>query len=261
MILTRHFAWEVPRLLQRDLLETPESSQHAVCAGVRRMSEAWLTDDMLDDIPAWARLRVVAATRDDLDLLHQLIDRDVVHADRIHFEDGQALAVLPGFRGGEVPDRMYRMGPPGVGPRLSDLAELGEVRVDGSELRVDVVVPVVGPEVGSVFSARLEPGQGAARVDVTGGPEGATLTVRVDLAALASQDGPWRLVLQGEIAAGRFDVRLPGPAEETTARFWVRGRPYRVRVAAAGKGLGPQITVEPYAARAVAAGALRRVRR
>jgi hypothetical protein len=279
-ILTRHFAWEVPRLLQRDLVHTSEPAQHAVCAGVRRMADAWLSDAMLDELPVWARLRVVAAARDDLPLLHELVDRDVVHADLIHLEDGQALAVLPGFRAGDLTDRLYRMAPPGVSGRLSDLATLGEVRISGDRLRVDLCLPIVGPDAESALSARLDPLDAAgrvlppqeglpglpARVDASVDAEGARAAVTVDLGLLASTSAPtgttaWQLVLQGEIEAGGFDVRLPSPGDDVSGRFWLRGRPYRVRVTPARRGRGLEISIESYAAREVGSAVLRRLRR
>ena len=267
-ILTRHFAWEVPRLLKRDLLETPESAQHAVCAGVRRMADAWLTDAMLDELPVWARLRVVAAAREDLSLLHELVDRDVVHADVVHVEDGQAYGVLPGFRAGDLPDRLYRMGTAGVSGRLSDLARLENLRVDGARLLVEVRLPLVGPDASQLLSAGLEPaGRGRsstsdadARISTSADERGATVAVSCNLSEVAgSAELRWAVRLSGQLSAGSFDVRIPSPADEVVERFWARGRPHRVRVGSQGR-LGVVVTVEPISAREVAAGVRRRLR-
>ncbi len=156
-ILTRHFAWEIPRLLRQDLLESPEPSQRAVCAGVRRMADEWLSDAMLDELPVSARLRVSAAAREDLALLTELVKDGNPTPDVVHLEDRQALAVLPGFRTSDLPDRLFRMAPIGVGGRLSTLARTRSVSVEDGRLLVEVVLPVVGPDAETAFSARVEP--------------------------------------------------------------------------------------------------------
>lgn len=267
-ILVRHFAWEVTRLLRRDLATAPESEQREVCAGVRRMADAWLTPDMLDELPVWARLRVVAAAREDLDLLVDLVDRDVVHADLIHLEGGQALAVLPGFRTTDLSDRLYRMAPVGVAGRLRALARLQSVRVEGGRLLLEVHLPLVGPEADTALSARLDGPDTARRTSPevaassTTDEAGTTVRVAVALKALAAAGrGPWRLVLAGEVAAGPFDVPVPGPSEEKVERFWARGRPHFVRVRPAPRGKPVAIVAEPVTPRQVVAGLARRIAR
>ncbi|GAB2735308.1 glycosyltransferase family 2 protein [Nocardioides pakistanensis] len=293
-LLTRHFAWEIPRLLRQDLLDSPESAQRAVCAGVRRMADLWLTDEMLDELPVSPRLRVSAARREDLDLLTELVRDGRTAPDVIHLAEGHALAVLPGFGRADLPERLFRMAPVGVSGRLGELARLGDVRVHDDELHVEVRLPVTGADAAAAFSGRLDPvGPGgplgsAAQVSKAGrlgsagpvgkaGPpapsavavtpvqvtgDGLTLDIVVDLGAVASSGpGPWRLVLCGELDAGVFDVRLPAPAHEQTARFWHRGRPHEVRVGRVPKGRALAIEVGPLPTRDVARAALRRLRR
>jgi poly(ribitol-phosphate) beta-N-acetylglucosaminyltransferase len=261
-ILTRHFAWEIPRLLRVDLLESSESAQRAVCAGVRRMVDEWLHDAMLDELPVSARLRVSAAAREDLALLSELVQEEHAHVDLVHFEGGHALAVLPGFGSSDLPERLYRMALPGVAGRLSALARLGAVRLEESRLIVDVVLPVVGPDAASTFWASLDPAGPALETTTCPGERSATVTVAVDLGIVASSgDGPWRLVLRGEIDAGPFDVRVPAPRDETVARFWRGGRPYRVTVTKARSGRGLGLSVEPVAPHEIGSALLRRLRR
>ncbi len=266
-ILTRHFAWEIPRLLREDLLESPEPAQHAVCAGVRRMAEEWLTDAMLAELPVSARLRVSAAAREDLSLLTELVKDGSPSPDVVHLEAGQALAVLPGFRSSELPDHLYRMAPVGVGGRLSALARLREVRAAGKDLVVEVALPVTGPDAESALSARLTPpdrttADAAVRTVTTATARRARTAVTVDLAALAADGrGPWRLVLEGRVEAGPFEIRVPGPKHEVVSRFWHRGRPHRVRVARPSEDKGLELRLETIPAREVVSAALRRLRR
>lgn len=273
-LLTRHFAWEIPRLLRQDLLDSPESAQRAVCAGVRRMADLWLTDEMLDELPVSPRLRVSAARREDLELLTELVRDGRTAPDVVHLAEGHALAILPGFGRADLPERLFRMAPVGVSGRLGELARLGDVGVHDDELHVEVRLPVTGPEAPTAFSGRLDPvGQAdqadraLARVAVAVVPvrvaeDGLTLDVSVDPGALAGAgSGPWRLVLTGEIEAGVFDVRLPAPAHEQIARFRHHGRPHEVRVGRVPKGRALAVEVTPLPARDVARAALRRLRR
>jgi poly(ribitol-phosphate) beta-N-acetylglucosaminyltransferase len=261
-ILTRHFAWEIPRLLRADLLESPESAQRAVCAGVRRMADEWLHDAMLDELPVSARLRVSAAAREDLALLTELVQEENAHADLIQLEDGHALAVLPGFRSSDLPDRLYRMVLVGVEGRLNKLARLGAVRVEDDRLLVDVVLPVVGPDATSTFWASLDPAGPALETTTRPGEGSATVTIGVDLGVVASSgDGPWRLMLHGEVEAGPFGVRVPAPQDDVVGRFWHGARPHRVTVAKPRKGKGMTLSVAPLPPREVGSALLRRLRR
>jgi glycosyltransferase involved in cell wall biosynthesis len=266
-ILTRHFAWEVPRLLRQDLLESPEAAQRAVCAGVRRMAEEYLQDAMLEELPVSARLRVAAAAREDLALLSELVRDGEAKPDVVHLEDGHALAVLPGFRTSGLPDDLYRMAPVGVRGRLNALARPGEVRVDGDLLRVEVTLPVVGPDVPGAFTARVEgtsgEGQPQPAEAVTRPGHGtATTAISVDLARIAgAAAGPCRLRLAGEVMTGPYEVRVPGPEQPVVSRFWRRGRPHRVSVATTARGRDLEIRVHPLPVLEVAAAGLRRLRR
>jgi len=246
------------------------------------MADEWLSDAMLNELPVSARLRVSAAAREDLALLTELVKDGNPTPDVVHLEAGQALAVLPGFRSSDLPDRLFRMAPVGVGGRLSALARTRAVRVGDGRLVVEVVLPVVGPDTGTAFSARVAPAEstGVAGSDGVAGSAGSagvavpasattevgeqrsTTTATVDLTELAAGgDGPWRVLLAGEIEAGPFDVRVPGPREDVVSRFWHRGRPARVVVGRAAQGRDLEIRVEPIPAREVASAALRRVRR
>jgi poly(ribitol-phosphate) beta-N-acetylglucosaminyltransferase len=261
-ILTRHFAWEIPRLLRQDLLESSESAQRAVCAGVRRMAEEWLHDAMLDELPVSARLRVSAAAREDLALLSELVQEENTHTDLIHLEGGHALAVLPGFRSSDLPDRLFRMALVGVEGRLNKLARPGAVRVEEGRLLVDVVLPVVGPDAASTFWASLDPAGPALETTTRSDERSATVTIAVDLGVVASSgDGPWRLVLHGEIDAGPVDVRVPAPEDDVVARFRHGARPHRLTAARARKGKVLSLSVEPVAPREVVSSLLRSLRR
>jgi hypothetical protein len=167
------------------------------------------------------------------------------------------------------------------------------VRVGDGRLVVEVVLPVVGPETGTAFSARVAPADSAGSAGSAGSVEGeaastrlwsatstpttpsitasattdvgeqrSTITVTVDLSTLAAAgDGPWRMLLAGEIEAGPFDVRVPGPREEVVSRFWHRGRPARIVVGRAAQGRDLEIRVDAIPAREVASAVLRRARR
>lgn len=275
-ILTRHFAWEIPRLLRQDLLESPESAQRAVCAGVRSMAEEWLSDAMLAELPVSARLRVSAAAREDLPLLTELVKEGNTTPGAVHFEGGEALAVLPGLRSSGLGDELYRMAPVGVGARLSALARLDDVRAEDGRLSVEVMLPLVGPEAETGLSAWLDPGAAPAEdPDETAPPRlldtahtvsragdaGTRVSVAVELGRLVHAGaGRCRVVLRGRVGAGPFEVRVPGPRDEVVSRFWHRGRPYRVAARRSATVKGLEVTVEPVPGREVLSAGLRRLR-
>lgn len=244
------------------------------------MADEWLHDAMLAELPVSARLRVSAAAREDLELLTELVKDGNLTPELVHFEDGHALAVLPGFRS-SLPDHLYRMAPPGVAGRLSSLARLDRVLVEGGRLLVDVTVPAVGPSVAEALSARVEqavppsgPADGPASPDPEAtvsmlaeaetrvGQSSSTVRLVVDLATLAAAGrGLWRVVLHGRVEGGTFDARVPPPKDEVVARVWHAGRPYRVRVAKVPGVKGLAVSVDLIPPREVASGVLRRVRR
>ena len=261
-LLTRHFAWELPRLLREDLLERPVAEQQAVCAGIAELAERHLSAQILDELPVPARVRVSAAVRQDLDLLAAVIRDDANPTLPVHLEAGEAYACYTAFASGALPRELFRMAPPGVSARLTAGARPVSCRWSEAALHVDVRLPLVGEAM--TLTAELvrdgRPADVVVRVTLAGTDRtGTTLTVTVARADLAAGGpGRWRIRLTGALQSGTYAVRVPAPVDRPSAVDWRRGRPHRLRLDAAPEG-ALVVAVEPLPAREIVASAARRV--
>ena len=266
-LLTRHFAWEIPRLLNAELLELPVAEQLDICAGIRGLADQWLNERILADLSASARLRVSAAALEDADLLAAVIRDDSDPALPVHLKDDQAFACYAGFGASDLPEHLYRVAPPAVAARLSGALQMRTCRWSGRSLAIDLRLPIVGCQAATALSAELRSIKGgqpagvrtsvASRVDATG----SAVCVKVDRKSLlAAGPGTWRIHLVGDIAAGRYDVRVPLPPQQPVAHAWRHGRLHRVAVTGTPRGDVLAITVSPVPAREIVMAAFRRLR-
>jgi len=271
-LLTRHFAWEIPRLLNAELLERPVAEQLEICAGIHGLADQWLSEQILDELTASARLRVSAASLEDADLLAAIIRDDADRALPVHLKDDQAFACYAGFGASTLPEQLYRIAPAAVAARLSGALEMEACRWSGRELVVDLWLPIVGSQATTALSAELRGIKGGkpaevrtsalTRIEETGPvPAGSTVRVTVDRTSLlAAGPGTWRVHLFGDITLGRYDVRVPVPHEQPATRGWRHGRLHRLAVTGTPRGDLLAIAVSPVPTREIVLAVLRRLR-
>jgi glycosyltransferase involved in cell wall biosynthesis len=254
-LLTRHFAWEIPRLLRPELLERPVAEQREVCAAVRAIADEWLNDAILDSLSVSSRVRLSAAVREDVDLLAAVVRDDADERLPVHLDGGEAFARYSGFRSSDLPDSLFRLAPGGVTQRLSAGVRVNAVAWSRSALVLDLDVPLVGPDAGSALSVSLRrldgeghDGQPRASVTSRAGESGCSVRVTIGRASLAAA-GPatWQVRLGGALRDGRrYDVRLPAPQafERADVHAWHRGRRYRLAATSTPDGTALAVTVE-----------------
>ncbi|MFG3689981.1 glycosyltransferase family 2 protein [Micromonospora sp. NPDC047740] len=98
-ILLRHFTWEVAKLLENDFLALDRGVQEQVRAGVRTLVERYLTDEIRDQLPIQARVRLGTARYGELDDLLAVIRQDAEEGIPPAVVDGEHwYAGYPGFR-------------------------------------------------------------------------------------------------------------------------------------------------------------------
>jgi hypothetical protein len=260
-LLTRHFAWEIPRLLRADLLDVPVAEQKAVCAGIAELAERHLSEQIVADLPVSARVRVSAAARQDIELLEAVIRDDADEALPVHLRGGLAFAGYTGL-GGTLPDSVFRLAPAGVSARLAAAARTLACRWTQDSLLCDVRLPLVG-EPPNLVAELMRDGRAAGiptAISLSDRDEsGTTLTIEVDRAGLlAAGAGRWRLRVGGTLSFGQYGVRPPAPEDRPVVVGWRRARPHRLLVEAAPDG-ALTLSVEPLPAREIVAAAARRV--
>lgn len=109
-VLLRHFTWEVAKLLENDFLQLDRTVQDQVVAGVRALTEAYLTDRIRERLPIETRVRLAAARYGDTDHLLAVIQQDAELGTPPAVIDGDRwYAGYPGFRDPElaIPDAWY----------------------------------------------------------------------------------------------------------------------------------------------------------
>ena len=95
-VLVRHFAHEVAKLLEDDFLRLDRSTQELVHSGVKRIAEAYLTDDIAEKLSVETRIRVGVARDGDLADLIAVIRQDAEVGVPMTVErDGRLLAAYP----------------------------------------------------------------------------------------------------------------------------------------------------------------------
>jgi hypothetical protein len=268
-LLTRHWAWEVPRLLRFDLTQHPREEQEQVCAGIAALAEEYLNDAILAQIPVSARVRVGAAARRDVDLLAEVIRDDGDRLLPVRLDaDGAAYATYAGLDDGALPASTYRLAPAGVTERLSTAAQLRSCTFTDKTLRVEAFVPVQGPGLDKLSASVRRLGSTDQRqATLTLTPEARGNAVRIDVpltAMLGEGTGTWRVQLEGSLGRspgnGGFQVRLPVPVAAPLRRLWRGPRPFRVSVGGTPRENALALHITSISGREVAAAVRRRVR-
>ncbi|MET8119573.1 glycosyltransferase [Micromonospora sp. NPDC005189] len=109
-VLLRHFSWEVAKLLKSELLDLAADVQERVHDRIRKLVEAYLTDDILARLAPDLRLRLVVARDAELERLCELIRQQAGRTPpEISVDDGRWYAHYVGFRDPSLgyPDEWY----------------------------------------------------------------------------------------------------------------------------------------------------------
>ncbi|MEV7236521.1 glycosyltransferase [Streptomyces sp. NPDC051020] len=163
-LLKRHFTWELSKLIQGDFPALDGETRREVCAGIARLADSYLTDELSDSLPVKLRARLRLAQSGATDTLCRAITEETEHgAPPFHLEDGRAFARYPGFRdaGAELPDRCFELVGERVPGRLANKTELIESgwAQDGDELSFTATVRI--GVVGDTGSAVVRLAEGA----------------------------------------------------------------------------------------------------
>lgn len=109
-VLLRHFTWEVAKLVEDSFLRLDRTVQERVAAGIRKLAEQYLTDDIRERLGIEARLRLSTAQRGTLDDLIAVIRQDAERGVPPTIVEGDRwYAGYPGFRDPrlDLPDRWF----------------------------------------------------------------------------------------------------------------------------------------------------------
>jgi glycosyltransferase involved in cell wall biosynthesis len=144
-VFRRHFKWELSKLIQGDFPALDAETRRVICAGIARLADDYLTDEVSDWLGVQQRVRLRLAQRGAVDELCRAINDEAEHgAPPFHLEDGKAFARYPGFRdaGLELPDRCYELVGEKVPGRLAAGTELiaSDWEQQGGELALTVAV-------------------------------------------------------------------------------------------------------------------------
>ncbi|WBB81618.1 glycosyltransferase [Micromonospora sp. WMMD882] len=227
-VLLRHFAWEVARLLEDDVLGLDRATQEAVHAGVRALAVRHLTDRIRDGLDIDARVRLGVARHGGVDDLLAVIRQDAELGVPPAVRDGDRwYAGYPGFRSPEldIPDAWFDV----TDHAAAWLARLDTVSVDFEGARaLTVTARSPRPDLSELTSG-VKLGAGVTlgtTTEVVPDATGTTVRARIPLAGLLADVAPGgelRLVQAHVDALGGTGVApLRGPRRPTPRRAVVR---------------------------------------
>src|SRR5262249_14209799 len=105
-ILTRHFTWELARLLDDRFTRLARPVQQRLRSGVAALVESYLTDRIRVRLPAETAIRLAVARYGTVDDLLAVIGQDATVGTPQLIVDGAFYAAYPGFRTG-LPDGCF----------------------------------------------------------------------------------------------------------------------------------------------------------
>ncbi|MFJ6612512.1 glycosyltransferase family 2 protein [Streptomyces sp. NPDC091289] len=252
-VLTRHFRWELSKLLQKDFVTLDAPVRRQVCEGISALLDAYFTDGLRDATGVKRRVRFGLARRGAVEELTRAIAEETAHgAPPFLVENGRAFARYPGFRDPAVglDDRYYEVLDETVAGRLAAGTELesADWQQDGQELSLvvrvrlgltgDLSSAVVALAQGAMPPSADRPGArrlperaarpqpaGAFTTEETGNGEGTLLTARMPVRAVRAERG---VRVYADIAGRTYEIPvraegLPMPL----ARRWGTPDPYR----------------------------------
>ncbi|MBO0512143.1 glycosyltransferase family 2 protein [Streptomyces beijiangensis] len=263
-VFRRHFKWELSKLIQGDFPALDAETRREICAGITRLADDYLTDEVSDWLGVQQRVRLRLAQRGAVDELCRAIDDEVRNgAPPFHLEGGRAFARYPGFRdeGLDLPDRCFELVGEKVPGRLAAGTELIESgwEQDGGELSLTLAVRtgltgdtdslVVRLAQGAMPKSadkprarRLPDGhelglvQGEFTRELMDGGAATVVRARIPLQRQAMSRGVRAYV---DVAGSTYEIPVRGEGlPMPLARRWQEGtaEPYRAAVTVNGKG-------------------------
>ena len=261
VILRRHFAWELTKVLTEGYLELDETAREDICRGVAELCNAYLTDGIRDGLPVRRRLMLSLAQAGDLDTLLEVVREQAEPTLPPLILDGdRAFVRYAGFREAtSVDEHCYELLTQSVKGWLEDclhVVSLGCGRQKGkSELRAVLrlalggltaadasrvrVSAVPGPFPADRRSGAPAPGVVVSELTLEAIDDGLATIVRpafrlADL--LAHGSGRWTFTLALTVAGKPRELPLPADSELPPRYAWHRGRVFRVSSTATKKG-------------------------
>lgn len=241
--LRRHFAWELGKVLRRELPAVGEAEQAAVAAAVAELADRYLTDRIADGLGLGSRLAFRLAQAGDVDNLRELVTvpdpdaTDLAATRPLALDGDRVYAALPGFRDGHGhPDAWYDVtDKKRTRTRVKEGLTAPWMRLDGHVLVVTAEVPFTPDSAGNlrVSLVRVPPGKPVPRarraergqadegvdfpVALTAGGDGSTSSLQadVDLRALLTVEAhpktKWSVRLRADAGPSTYDLPVPMP--------------------------------------------------
>jgi glycosyltransferase involved in cell wall biosynthesis len=261
-VLTRHFRWELSKLLQKDFVTLDAPVKRQVCEGISALLDAYFTDALRDATGVKRRVRFGLARRGAVEELTRAIAEETARgAPPFLVETGRGFARYPGFRDPAVglDDRYYEVLDETVAGRLAAGTELESAvwKQDGQELSLVVRVRLgltgdlssavvvlargaMPPSADRPGARRLPPrtarpqAVGEFITEETGNGEGTLLTARLPVKPVRAERG---VRVYADIAGRTYEIPvraegLPMPL----ARRWGTSDPYRASASPNKKG-------------------------
>ncbi|MBM7056128.1 MULTISPECIES: glycosyltransferase family 2 protein [Streptomyces] len=238
-LLSRHFTWELSKLLLADFPALPAVTRKSLCEGIAELLDAYYTDALRDGTGVCRRVRFGLARQGAVDALSRAIaDETRQGAPPFLLEGDRAFALYPGFRDLAVglDDRYYEVLGETVAGRLAagTVFESADWEQHGEDLGITVRLRLKVTGDTSSVTVALAQGAMPQSADRPGarrlGPKQPRPSSPGDLTATeAAQDGPGTRVL----------ARLPVAAAKAKkgARVYldVAGRTYEIPVRTQGR--------------------------
>ncbi|MFF3246838.1 glycosyltransferase [Streptomyces sp. NPDC002870] len=253
-LFKRHFTWEIFKLVKEDFPALDPQTRREVAAGIAELADAYLTDELRDELELIRRVRIVLAQYGAVDALVEAIESETRSGPPpFHLEGERAFARYPGFRDPllNIPDRVFEVTKDSVAKQLAANTELlsAEWEQDGNNL--SLVIAVRLGLSGDTESAVIRLVQGAMpkSADRAGGrrlPVGHELPAPVgEFTQEATEDGTGT-VLRGripieprpaslgvrvyvDVAGWTYEIPVSGQDKPMPlARRWRSGTQYRV---------------------------------
>ncbi|MFE2976740.1 glycosyltransferase family 2 protein [Streptomyces sp. NPDC059258] len=238
-LLSRHFTWELSKLLLADFPALPAVTRKSLCEGIAELLDAYYTDALRDGTGVRRRVRFGLARQGAVDALSRAIaDETLQGAPPFLLEGDRAFALYPGFRDRAVglDDRYYEVLGETIAGRLATgtVFESADWEQHGEDLGLTVRLRLKVTGDTSSVTVALAQGAMPQSADRPGArrlpPTQPRPSSPGDLTATeAAQDGPGTRVL----------ARLPVPAVRAKkgVRVYldVAGRTYEIPVRTEGR--------------------------
>ena len=249
-IVRRHFAWELNKIVMRNVAECPPDERPALLAAVGAVAERYLTPGVDRRLKVGTRLRWWHVRRGDVAAVLEL--GDSAPQVRAHVDGDTLFFVLPGFRDG-VPDDVFRPTGDNVPNVLQrgfgeQTARLADGRLELSAGADGIAADTVGALTLALVAvegppppARRQSGDQPAvvRVPVGVGADG-RLHASLDVKELAAHEGRWSPRWQLRVGGDLYDVPVRSALSSTAS---VRRR-FRTTTVEVRPGVQDRVVVE-----------------